>query len=666
MKVSLTAFVLLACVDSIFAVKNVLLPRDASPETYAAVALVAEGVPLERAFSDSPTNSYAPGKVDCPANRPTIREAIGLSQNETAWLQLRRNNTIEPMTEFLTRMNIPNFDAAAYMSKVSGNAKTLPNIGIAVSGGGYRALMNGAGFVAAADSRINNATSTGHIGGLLQSATYLAGLSGGGWLVGSLYSNNFSTVVDLRDGSKGSSAWQFSRSIFKGPRSSGISILNSAEYFKDIYNEVQDKNNAGFNTTITDYWGRALSYQLVNATDGGPAYTFSSISLQQNFIAGDVPFPILVADSRAPDETIVSLNSTVYEFNPFELGSWDPTTFVFAPTRYLGSNFFAGSVLQNGSCVAGFDQVGYVMGTSSTLFNEFLLSINTTSLPSLIEDALTGILKDIGRANDDIAFYRPNPFAGFNPSISEIAETDALTLVDGGEDGQNIPLYPLLQPIRGVDVIFAIDSSADTTYLWPNGTSLVATYQRSTNNTVQNGTIFPSIPDQSTFVNLGLNTHPTFFGCNITNLTSPGNTNTEHKSTVPLIVYVPNSPYVAFSNVSTFDPDYSDAQRNAIIENGYLVSTLGNGTVDSQWPVCVACAVLSRSFSKTNTAVPDACTACFTKYCWTGELNSTTPSTYEPTPILGAIKVSGAVVSRRDRGVGSVFAVAALIVAVLM
>lgn len=93
---------------------------------------------MKRALPDSPTGGYAPGPVNCPATRPTIRDASGLSPNETAWLEVRRNNTISPMTEFLTRMNIPGFDAAQYMAKVSGNASTLPNIAIAASGGGYR------------------------------------------------------------------------------------------------------------------------------------------------------------------------------------------------------------------------------------------------------------------------------------------------------------------------------------------------------------------------------------------------------------------------------------------------------------------------------------------------------------------------------------------------
>jgi lysophospholipase len=175
------------------------------------------------------------------------------------------------MILLLSRANISGFDAQTYISSIANNASALPNIGIAISGGGYRALINGAGFIAAADDRTPNSTSAGHIGGLLQATTYLAGLSGGGWLVGSLYSNNFSTVVQFRNGSSGSSVWQFGNSVFLGPAESGLLIVNTAEYWRDIENQVSAKADAGYNTSLTDYWGRALSYQLISATDGDPA-----------------------------------------------------------------------------------------------------------------------------------------------------------------------------------------------------------------------------------------------------------------------------------------------------------------------------------------------------------------------------------------------------------
>lgn len=138
-------------------------------------------------------------------------------------------------------------------------------------------------------------------------------------------------------------------------------------------------------------------------------------------------------------------------------------------------------------------------------------------------------------------------------------------MVDGGEDLQNLPLHPLIQPERGVDVVFAVDSSADTLeengdLNWPNGTALVATYQRSL-LPIANGTSFPQIPDVNTFVNLGLNNRPTWFGCNLDDTESPA----------PLIVYLPNAPYAYMSNVSTFQMVYSTLERDSIIQNGYDV-----------------------------------------------------------------------------------------------
>jgi lysophospholipase len=371
---------------------------------------------------------------------------------------------------------------------------------------------------------------------------------------------------------------------------------------------------------------------MFNASDGGIQYTWSSIAETQDFIDGNYPLPLVVADGRNPGEKVVGSNSTVYEFNPWEFGTFDPTIFGFAPLKYLGSRFVGGSLPSNESCIGGFDSAGFIIGTSSTLFNQFLLQLNTTSLPTWAKNIFTDILEKLDKADQDIASYDPNPFYHYNNDSSPYALQTELDVVDGGEDLQNIPLHPLIQPVRNVDVIFAVDSSADTTYSWPNGTALVATYQRSLNSSgIGNGTVFPTIPDQNTFVNLGLNTRPTFFGCNSSNLTGPA----------PLVVYVPNYPYSAMSNVSTFDLSYNDTQRDDIILNGYEVATMANSTRDGNWTACVGCAILARSFERTGTTLPSICTQCFSNYCWNGTVNSTEPNAFEPTTLI-SVKSSGA------------------------
>ena len=57
------------------------------------------------------------------------------------------------------------------------NCNSFPKIGIAISGGGYRAAQFGAGVLSAIDARDQSAKAAG-TGGLLQVTSYLSGLSG--------------------------------------------------------------------------------------------------------------------------------------------------------------------------------------------------------------------------------------------------------------------------------------------------------------------------------------------------------------------------------------------------------------------------------------------------------------------------------------------------------
>lgn len=238
--------------------------------------------------------------------------------------------------------------------------------------------------------------------------------------------------------------------------------------------------------------------------------------------------------------------------------------------------------------------------------------------------------------NNDIAQWNPNPFLGFNPSSNPTANANDLSLVDGGEDLQNIPFNPLVQPQRAVDVIFAVDSSADTDLGWPNGTALRASYERSF-APIANGTLFPPVPDDHTFINLGLNNRPTFFGCDAANFTLR-----QGQAVPPLVVYLPNAPYTTTSNVSTFQPTTELNQRNDIVANGLNAGSQGNGSIDATWPACVACAALSRSFTRTGTSVPSGCTDCFRRYCWNGTLNTADNGPYAPTLKVGNHSASSA------------------------
>lgn len=173
---------------------------------------------LYRRATPQAPKGYAPSDVNCPSDRPSIRSASSLSSQEQSWLEKRRNNTVPAMRDLLRRLNIQGLDVNQYLDRASRNISALPNIGITFSGGGWRAMLNGAGVLSAFDDRTTNSTSSGHIGGVLQAATYIVGVSGGNWLTGSIMTNNFTSVEAIQnaDRDQSGSLWDFSNSLIEG------------------------------------------------------------------------------------------------------------------------------------------------------------------------------------------------------------------------------------------------------------------------------------------------------------------------------------------------------------------------------------------------------------------------------------------------------------------
>ncbi|KAF8000931.1 hypothetical protein HF325_004720 [Metschnikowia pulcherrima] len=245
------------------------------------------------------------------------------------------------------------------------------------------------------------------------------------------------------------------------------------------------------------------------------------------------------------------------------------------------------------------------MGTSSTLFNQFVLQINTTSLLSTLKSLISSLLEDVSNEENDIAVYKPNPFQHYEEAgIKSIVQNDTLYLVDGGEDGQNIPIYPLLQHPRGVDVVFAYDNSADTDQYWPNGTSMIASYQRQ-------------------FLDQG----NAFFGCSAKNLTSllPDGADEDEVYNSPVIVYTANRPFSFYSNTSTFKLSWENEQKLGMIQNGFETASRLNSTLDEDWKTCVACAIIRREQERQGIEQSDQCKLCFEEYCWDGTIDDLTP-----------------------------------------
>jgi hypothetical protein len=84
--------------------------------------------------------SYAPINVPCPAN--LIRSGdVGLSPSELAYISQRKSKAAQNLHSWLEGLNLTNFNASDFLS----NTSNVPTMALAFSGGGYRAMLNGAG-----------------------------------------------------------------------------------------------------------------------------------------------------------------------------------------------------------------------------------------------------------------------------------------------------------------------------------------------------------------------------------------------------------------------------------------------------------------------------------------------------------------------------------------
>jgi lysophospholipase len=64
-----------------------------------------------------------------------------------------------------------------------------------------------------------------------------------------------------------------------------------------------------------------------------------------------------------------SLTTIREKISPYELGSWDPALSTFAELPFIGTQLVNGLPTNVSNCVSGFDEAGFVIGTSASLFN---------------------------------------------------------------------------------------------------------------------------------------------------------------------------------------------------------------------------------------------------------------------------------------------------------
>jgi lysophospholipase len=301
-----------------------------------------------------------------------------------------------------------------------------PTVALAISGGGYRSMLIGAGVVQALDSRDSDESTNG----LYQALTYQGGLSGGAWLLSSLAGNDFDTVSTLSD-----ELWE--NALVKN----SIMNVDTAPEAPAVKRDLLAKARAGISGVTTDAWGRLLSYHLLRGEDGGAARRLSDIRFSPAFVGFEAPFPIITAlgvENINGSICDAADNATQYEFTPFEFGSWDAGVGAFTLTEFLGTKFVNGRPPYGGSCTRNFDNLGYILGTSSSKFNEECGTAPAAFLAGVLESIVKPAQLNTSTARRNMFAPYPNPFKAF-PTSPKVNNADELYLVDGGQG--NNPLY---------------------------------------------------------------------------------------------------------------------------------------------------------------------------------------------------------------------------------
>ncbi|KAJ3553109.1 hypothetical protein NP233_g12725 [Leucocoprinus birnbaumii] len=582
--------------------------------------------------SQTSVTDYAPQtNVECPDLSTTSLLRVWTPQNQTLnpreedYVNTRIQNVVpKAWNDWLGNGSRMGYDLGSL------NITQWPKVGIALPGGGLRAAQFAAGALSGIDARNDTAKNAG-TGGLLQVASYITGLSGGSWTTGSLFFNDFPTLHNLVLGNGNTlDGWKLDLP-FVTPDGTNIFSTDNQYFFGSIIWSIMAKAQKGIDTSMTDPWARMISYHFLNQTTRANFFTndsahgagqlWSSIPQVPSFQQYLMPFPIVVADSRPVGSnltTALDLESTI---TPMEIASYDPNLSAGMNLTFAGTHLTNGRAENGSSCVTGFDQAGFVMGSSASLFNQILDFAHNTIQGFSSSDSkgilyvLQRQLAEVRTRADDVANW-PNPFSGIKLSTFQDANASWIELLDGSSNNENVPYGPLFVRARGLDVIVTLESSADDANNFPNGTGPIFTKRRLETILQSSHQPFPPIPATADdFVSTGVNARPTFFGCD-------PSTPTEY----PLVIYLPNTPPIngdhPITNTATFQLSYTlkftqlflDATQKLMIE-GF---TPNSNDPDPNFGACLQCAAFDRARMKLSPppARSDICTRCFKQYCY--------------------------------------------------
>ncbi|KFQ16265.1 Cytosolic phospholipase A2, partial [Leptosomus discolor] len=264
----------------------------------------------------------------------------------------RKDNIMHSMKSFLGEENSKNLTTS----------RDVPVIAILGSGGGFRAMVGFAGVMKAL-----------YESGVLDCATYIAGLSGSTWYMSTLYSH-----PDFPE---------------KGPKEINQELMNSVSHnplllltpqkVKRYIEALWNKKSSGQPVTFTDIFGMLIGETLIhNRMDT----TLSN--MKQKINNAQCALPLFTCLHVKPDVSELMFADWV-EFSPYEIGMAKYGTFM-SPDLF-GSKFFMGTVVKKYSENPLHFLMGVWGSAFSILFNRVLGVSNSQNKCPTMEEELENI-----------------------------------------------------------------------------------------------------------------------------------------------------------------------------------------------------------------------------------------------------------------------------------
>eukprot|EP00071_Canis_lupus_P021331 XP_013970620.1 cytosolic phospholipase A2 isoform X1 [Canis lupus familiaris] len=292
---------------------------------------------------------------------PDLRFSMALCDQEKAFRQQRKENIKENMKKLLGPEN----------SEGLCSTRDVPVVAILGSGGGFRAMVGFSGVIKAL-----------YESGILDCATYVAGLSGSTWYMSTLYSH-----PDFPEKGPEEINEELMKNVSYNPL-----LLLTPQKVKRYVESLWKKKSSGQPVTFTDIFGMLIGETLIHNR-----MNTTLSSLKEKVSSGQCPLPLFTCLHVKPDVSELMFADWV-EFSPYEIGMAKYGTFM-APDLF-GSKFFMGTVVKKYEENPLHFLMGVWGSAFSILFNRVLGVSGSQNKGSTMEEELENITAEHIVSND--------------------------------------------------------------------------------------------------------------------------------------------------------------------------------------------------------------------------------------------------------------------------